>query len=88
MDDEGLARALTPDQVKRFATFLASLTPEQLRSRFDAKRMMKLEIYPEIWDRPEETDWPRTFLFDAYSELRDFVGRVARDGDAMVVCIS
>ena len=87
-DDDVQARLLRPDQVRALAAYLATLDGDELTRRFDPERMMKLRIYPEIWDRPEETDAPRAFLFDAFSELRDFVGRVARDGDAIVVCIS
>jgi len=89
VDDEGLARALSPDQVKRFAAFLSSLTPDQLRGRFDAKRMMKLEIYPEIWDRPV-TDDENTleWLIAYFTDLQSFVQRVADDGDAIVVYLS
>lgn len=86
VDDEGLARALNPDQVKRFATYLSSLTADQLRGRFDAKRMMELEIYPEIWDRPVRGDENALEWLIAYSaELRSFVQRVAADGDAIIV---
>jgi hypothetical protein len=86
VDDEGLARALNPGQVKRFATYLSSLTPDQLRGRFDAKRMMELEIYPEIWDRPVSGDENVLEWLIAYStELQSFVQRVADDGDAVIV---
>ena len=58
----------------------------------DAERLRAdprlLEIYPEIWDRPEETDEPRGFLLNAFAELRELVANAARDGDAIVVCIS
>jgi hypothetical protein len=37
---------------------------------------------------PVETDAPREFLLEAFSGLRTFVGNAARDGDAVVVCVS
>ena len=87
-NDDMDVRLLRPDQVRALADHLATLGTDELTRRFDPERMMKLRIYPEIWNRPEETDEPRAFLLDAFSELREFVGRVARDGDAVVVCIS
>jgi hypothetical protein len=87
-DDDVQARLLRPDQVRALAEYLATLATDEVARRFDPERMMELEIYPGIWDRPEETDWPRAFLFNAFSDLREFVGDVARDGDAIVVCIS
>jgi len=88
-DDELQVRLLRPEEVRAFAEHLASLTTDELTGRFDPERMTKLEIYPHvIWKRPEATDAPRGFLFGAFAELREFVGRVASDGDAIVVCIA
>jgi len=87
-DDDVQARLLRPEQVRALAEYLATIDGDELTRRFDPERMMQLEIYPEIWTRPEETDAPRKFLFDAFSDLREFVDGVARDGDAIVVCIS
>jgi hypothetical protein len=74
--------------VRALDQHLATLGDDELTRRFQPARMMELEIYPEIWDRPEETDAPRGFLLNAFAELREFVGNVARDDDAVVVCIS
>jgi hypothetical protein len=87
-DDDMDVRLLPPEQVRALAEHLASLGADELTRRFDPERMMKLEIYPEIWDRPEETDEPRGFLLGAFAELREFVGGAASNGDAIVVCIS
>jgi len=83
------ARLLRPAQVRAFAEHLASLTSNELTSRFDPARMTKLEIYPEkLWERSEETDRPRGWLLDAYAELREFAGAAASAGDALVVTIT
>jgi len=87
-DDDIDVRLLRPDQVRALDEHLAALGIDDLTRRFDPERMMKLEIYPEIWDRPEETDAPRQFLLEAFSGLRELVSGAARDGDAVVVCIS
>jgi hypothetical protein len=87
-DDELQVRMLRPDEVRALAEHLASIGTDELTRRFDPERMTKLEIYPGIWKRPEETDAPRGFLLDAFTGLREFVGGVARDGDAIVICIS
>jgi hypothetical protein len=87
-DDDIDVRLLGPAQVRALDQHLATLGDDELARRFQPARMMELEIYPEIWDRPEETDAPREFLFEAFIGLRELVANAARDGDAIVVCIS
>jgi hypothetical protein len=90
LDDEGHARALRPDQVRRFADYLDTLTPAVLARRYDPIRMMELEIYPDvIWNRPftpEES--PLGWLTGCYVQVRQFVKRVAASGDGLIVDIS
>ena len=75
--------------MRALAEHLATLDTDELTRRFDPERMTKLRIYPDvIWKRPEEGDPLRESLLDAFSELREFVGGAARDGYAIVVCIS
>ena len=87
-NDDVDVRALSPDQVRDFAAFLATLSTEELTRRFDPVRMTQLKIYPEIWMRPEEEDEPRGYLLGAFDGLRDLVTSAAAAGDAVVVCIS
>jgi hypothetical protein len=89
LDDEGQARALRPDQVRRFAEYLSTLNPAELTRRYDPARMAKLEIYPDaIWARlaPAE-DSPREWLLECFSDLQRFIGRVAAANDGVVVHI-
>jgi hypothetical protein len=89
LDDDGCGRALRPDQVRRFAQFVSALHPGDLRRRFDAKRMMELEIYPGIWDRPvTEDEDPKEWLIGCFTAVQSFVQRAAAAGDAMVVYVS
>ena len=88
VDDEGLARALRPKDVKRFAEFLDEMTPETLTKRFDARRMMALQIYPEIWDRDPAEDDTLDWLLSYFVELKAFVRRAADAGDGLVIFTS
>jgi hypothetical protein len=89
LDDEGLARALRPPDVKQFADFLTSLTDAELEQRYDAKRMTALGIYPGvIWNRTPPDDDPRQWLLESFRELRAFVQRAADAGGGLVIHIS
>jgi hypothetical protein len=86
LDDEGNARALRPDQVRRFAEYLSALTREELERRYDPARMKKLEIYPDaVWTRPESS---ARWLLDCFSGVRSIIGKAAEAGDGVVIHIS
>jgi hypothetical protein len=90
-DDDGdpVARLLDPAQVRAFDAFLDTLTPEELRSRFDPERMTALEIYPAvIWTRPEEDDDSLGFLLSAFESLRESIAAAAAAGDSVVITVS
>ncbi|HEU4837668.1 MAG TPA: YfbM family protein [Pyrinomonadaceae bacterium] len=85
-EDVGPARVLRPDQVSQFAAFLAELSDEELRRRYDPTRMTALDVYPDIWTRgPGEAAFD--YLLDAFNELRDFVSATSARGDSMIVSI-
>ena len=90
LDDEGHARALRPDQVRRFATYLDTLTPAELARRYDPARMTKLEICPDlIWNRPFAPDEsPLGWLTECFTDVQQFVKKVAASGDGLIINIS
>jgi hypothetical protein len=88
LDDEGQARALRPDQVRRFAVYLDTLTPAELAQRYDPARMTKLEIYPcTTWPSAEDES-PLDWLTGCFAEVRQFVRKVAASGDGLIINIS
>ncbi|EAU61730.1 conserved hypothetical protein [Stigmatella aurantiaca DW4/3-1] len=85
--DEGTARIFTPAQVKPLAAALQALSPNTLRSRFDAGKLQQLDIYPGLWDEPPDDADPLEELLSYFEELRRFVGQVAQRGHALLVHI-
>jgi hypothetical protein len=88
LDDEGFARALRPNEAQRFSEFLARLTPEELRQRYDPRRMDKLRIYPEGWATRNENPPAVEWLLDSFTEVRTFVTKAAAGGDGLIVDVS
>jgi hypothetical protein len=85
----GPARALSPDQVGRFADFLASISHDDLRRRYDPLKMTELEIYPDVWSRThdgDDTEWE--YLEQGFETLREFVTRARGLGEGIIVCIT
>jgi hypothetical protein len=87
-EDVGPARVLRPDQVAQFATFLAELTDDELLRRYNPTRMSALEIYPEIWMRPEAPgESGFDYLLESFETLRDFVKTTSARGESLIVSI-
>ena len=80
----GPARAYTASQTKQVHECLRQLDAKTLRARFDSAKMMELDIYPTIWDRPPEEDDTLGYLMEAYEGLKSFVARTGTRNYGMV----
>lgn len=75
-------------EVKSFHAHLASVTNDELCSRFNAQDMMKLKIYPEIWSRqPDELD-PLGYLAEHLDTLRNFIELAAQRDMGIAISIT
>ena len=82
-------RALTPDQITRFAEFLSALSHDTLKQRFDRERMVKLKIYSKPRggrDISAQDEMP--YLLEAFDALRSFVTATAKRHDGALVHLS
>ncbi|HZI50489.1 MAG TPA: YfbM family protein [Terriglobia bacterium] len=83
----GPARVFTPDQVQRIHSALRPLDEAFLRGRFNPTEMMKLEIYPEIWDRDPSDDDTFGYCMENFTGLKDFIETAAGRKIGLLVCI-
>ena len=87
-NDDDRPRLLEPNQVRQLSAFLAAISDEEFRRRFDPERMAALEIYPEsIWKRIDDRPSPLDYLRGGFDDLRAFVATSADRGEAIVVHI-
>ena len=84
----GPARTFTPEETRTIADALSKISDQGLRDRFNPKEMMRLEIYPEIWDRDPAEDDTLGYLMEHVRSLRVTLDRLATDGYGMMVTIS
>jgi hypothetical protein len=82
----GPARYLTPGQVQAIAAALRQLDREELRRRFKPATMTELDIYPMVWDEPEEELFEELMTY--YGELAACYQAAATKGDAMLLSLS
>jgi hypothetical protein len=73
----GPARGFTAAEVAEISRALQPLTSDELRSRFDGKKLMDAKIYPEIWDRDPAEDDTLAYLLVNFESTKAFVSRAA-----------
>ena len=84
----GPARVFTSAQVREIAAALAPIDETSLRDRFNPDEMMKLAIYPAIWDRDPADDDTFAYCAEFYSEMKAFVADAAERGVGLVVSVT
>jgi Domain of unknown function (DUF1877) len=81
----GPARAFTAAQVQAIHAALAPLDGAFLKSRFNPDQMMKLGIYPEIWDRDPADDDTFGYCAEYFTTLKTFVATAAERNTGLLV---
>ena len=71
--DHGPVRAFRADQTRAIHESLSSLSPYELRKRFNARDMTAKEIYPDIWTRSVLEEDSLRYLMDSLDKLRAFL---------------
>ncbi|MGC3980943.1 MAG: YfbM family protein [Steroidobacteraceae bacterium] len=84
----GPARAFLSDEVKTINAALNPLNEAWLKSRFNPKEMMDLEIYPTIWDREPSDDDTFGYCAEYFSVLKEFIGKAASNEAGVIIYIS
>lgn len=84
----GPPRVFTSAETRVIAAALATVTDEDLRSRFDPDAMMRAEIYPEIWDRDPTDDDTLGYLMEYVAILREAMTTVTSRGHGLLVVLS
>jgi hypothetical protein len=84
----GPARGLTSGEVVKLAAALKAIPPDSLLQRFDPAALTSAEIYPQIWDRPQEEDDTRGYVSEYYDQLRSFILDAAVEGEALLIAMT
>jgi hypothetical protein len=83
----GPPRTLSPSETRDVASALAALSDDDVQARFAPGEMMRLEIYPEIWDRDPATEDTLGYLMEYLAQLRGTVASVVARGHGLLVTI-
>jgi hypothetical protein len=84
-EEESPVRWFDPQEAGQIHRALAGISDDELWSRFDADEMERQEIYPGIWDEPE--DELKEEYLTYFHELKQVVATAAQGGQGLVVSI-
>jgi hypothetical protein len=82
--DYGAVPYLTSVEVKQLAAILSGISKENFKRGYMPKTMAKVNVYPQIWDRPEE-DENFEYVSNWYSGMVKFYSTAAEHGDCMLL---
>jgi hypothetical protein len=71
--EHGPVRAFRADETRAIFESISSLSPYELRKRFNARDMTAKEIYPDIWTRSVLEEDSLRYLMDNLDNLRAFL---------------
>lgn len=83
----GPARAFTATETAAIESALADWNEQTLRDRYNPEEMLRLDIYPRIWDFDPAEDDAFGYCAAYFADLQRFLSRAVSDGVGMVVRI-
>lgn len=81
------ARYNSPEKVLHFAEILKSIDPNDLKSKFNPKRMNELDVYPNIWEQEDKNEL-FTYLEEYFLKIQNFYQQAAWSKEAIVIEIA
>ena len=80
----GPAQYLTPEQVKELNDQISKISIEELSKKYDAKKMIELEVYPNVWENEEEV----SYLTDYFETIQEVYAEASKNGEAIITFIN
>jgi hypothetical protein len=84
----GPARLFTASEVKALSQALSPIDAEFLKARFNPAEMMRLDVYPGIWDRDPKDDDTLGYCVEYFESMKEFVAQAAARNVGMVLYLS
>jgi uncharacterized protein DUF1877 len=78
-------RLMTSNEVQSLNAALQPIDEAFLKSRYNPSEMMRLEIYPEVWDRDPEDEDNFGYCLDYFNALKSFVAQTANRNMGIVI---
>jgi hypothetical protein len=82
----GPARGFTSSEVASICDALEPITPQTLKLACDREAFRKNDIYPNIWDEPDDECFG--YVLSHFEDLKAFMNRTKDSGKGLIVYLS
>jgi hypothetical protein len=82
----GPAHYLTPEQVAELNDQIAKITVEDLKQKYDPKKMTELQVYPTIWE--SETNEAFSYLSEYFVTVQQVYAEATKNGEAIITFLN
>ncbi len=82
----GPAHYLTPDQVADLNNQIEKITIEDLKQRYDPRKMMELQVYPTIWE--DEGEEAFDYLSEYFVTVQQVYSDATKNGEAIITFLN
>lgn len=80
----GPGNYLTPEEVKELNKEIANITTEELSKNYDAKKMMELGIYPNVWVEEDMVN----YLTEYFKTVQEVFAEASKNDEAIITFIN
>jgi hypothetical protein len=84
-DEDNGVRWFSPEEAAQIHQALSGVSDDQLWTRYDAEQMEQLEVYPGIWDEPEEELQEEYLMY--FQQLKQLVAAAAESRQGLLVTL-
>ena len=81
----GPAHFLSPNKVKFWNKIIAKISKEDLRQKFNPKKMNELDIYPSMWNEGEAVF---EYLWENFENLKKFYNQASKEEQVIISILS
>lgn len=81
----GIARLLTPSEVREFESALNTISKAEFETRFDSEALTRKDIYPNIWDEGDEALAYLSLYFDT---LKSFIQSTCQNENGLLIWLN
>ena len=76
----GPAQYVSAEQVKELHEQIATISTDELRTRFNANKMKEANVFPDVWENPDTVD----YLIEYFETIKEVYALAHKNDEAII----